>query len=101
MGHLGDKRAVKPLISKLKNVKKAEPLSDIIYALELLKDEQAIEPITHIYLNSSNPNIQFNAAQALATFGSDLGKEMLRENLTHPDAGIRMQAANALAKLER
>ncbi|GJQ58756.1 MAG: hypothetical protein D8M57_12775 [Candidatus Scalindua sp. AMX11] len=64
LGLTKDKRAVQPLVAQLKT-KSSEFKREIILALQMISDKEAIPSLNEIVLNNKEPFVRYDAARAL------------------------------------
>lgn len=103
LGNIGNKRAVKPLIIEIENVKKCVSCGK---ALGKIKDERAVEPLIRILKHyQDNPNIYYNGirssiAHALGEIGDKRAIEPLMQEIVTTDRKENQSvAAKSLVKI--
>jgi len=96
LGELGDKRAVKPLIKRLKKDKDDHVRQNAAYALGLLNDARAVKPL----IKASEEGDRATRAIAIGSLGRLRNEESidaLADLLRDPEPLIVVEAAQALS----
>lgn len=98
LGHIGDKRAVEPLSTLLK-----DPESGVrratVYALGLIGDKRATGPLTQKLNDSTYPVPADDVIWALGKIKDETAVSVILERLTDENAVIRARAAIALGEI--
>ncbi len=97
LGWLHDRRAVKPLISALKD-EHAIVRSNATWALGRMKDPQAVDPLCRV-LSDKKPDIRVRAAIALRDIRDKRAVAALVKALRDPDWEVALRAADALGRI--
>ncbi len=98
LGHLGDARAVGPLIQTLKDDEDWLVRTSSAEALGKLNDTRAIEPLIKAFKDEDS-GVRLYAAEALAELNDTGAVDLLIQALKDEDPEVRYYAARALGKL--
>ena len=98
LGSIGDKRAVMPLCSVLKQSLDSLTRYSAILALGELGDERALKPVIHA-LSDPDSAVRHTAAGALGDLGDTRALPYLLQAIQDPDWELRRQAAYSLGQL--
>ena len=97
MGRTQNSVYLDPLINSLDEAKE-ENIIAIVYALGMLKDQQAAEKI-HEYVTHPNARLRSISVAALGEIGSPKSKKYIKEGLGDSEPNVQWGAAIALAHL--
>lgn len=100
LGHTGDKRAVLPLVDRLKNTPDVTSRYFCILALGQLRDQRALPAVRPWHL-SSDSLMATSSAAAMSLLGDPSGFPVILKALQSPKALERSNAVSALSLLDR
>lgn len=98
LGHIGDERAVEPLIEVLNNTDDDDTHEYIIKALGYIKGEKVVKPLIKA-LDSTNSYNRTVAAQAFIWISDERAVAPLIKTLKDTDWNVRYEATRALGSI--